>query len=249
MKICSFLKSKHIKLGVALVFALIFATFSQGCKSEDQELSLPKNFIKVYYLFDISGSYHANADGDTSPLRESILKAKEIVLYLAQLQDPKYFPQVHQIGFIGEQVEKNLPGIRIEQQGIFDKPEQGLSNFISSLISIDAVPCSQGTDIYAGLYKASQSLAGSNSVNQLIIIFSDFHPDTQNPSSYKIDLKNIKVFGYYTETGNSLQNPGNLQGDIKSFEQILKTSNCNSFSLLHLDAFDTSQIWDIIHGQ
>ncbi len=203
---------------------------------------------KVYYLFDISGSYREKLDNDSTPLRESINLAKEILKFSAELQDPRQFPQTHQIGFISERIRHGKPATRIDQVGIFDKPSQDLKTFAKELNNVLQTRPAGATDIYGGLYKAVQALKESNAKNKVIILFSDLHIATQNPSNYKIDMSDIKLLGYYIETGKARQDPSILQNDIRNFEEILRKTKCSQWRLVHLDAFDTSQISEILRN-
>lgn len=202
--------------------------------------------IKVYYLFDISGSYRENLNNGSTPLHESVKRAHQILKHLSELQDPTNFPQTHQIGFISERILHGKPATRIDQVGIFDKPGQDLETFAKELDNVLTTQSSGATDIYGGLYKAVQALKESNAKNKLIILFSDLHNATQNPSNYEVDMTGIKLIGYYIETGKAKTNPGILQDDIRKFEEILRKTNCSRWHLIHLDAFDTSQINEML---
>lgn len=210
-------------------------------------LGCEAQIVKVYYLFDISGSFRIKAETGKSPLEESVDKAKQIVMYLADARG--IAQQSHQIGYISERVRQVESAYNIEPSSPFEI-NKSVKPFLKQLDNVLQTPVAMETDIRAGLYKAAEALQdGDPTTIKLIIIFSDLHSDTDNPDRYPLKLNNIRVLAYYVETENRRDHPEWLIEDKQKFANMLDEAGCKKYKLFNISAFNLNQVRSMLESE
>lgn len=196
----------------------------------------PLSGTRIFYLFDITGSFQKPDRTGTTPLMASVRLAKKFVDELSIDQNlPGQFPQEHRIGYIGKEV------IQIHGKDWFPissapnpfDPGAGTETFKAELDSVLRASPAEETDLYAGVYTAAEALKSAHITHKLLITFSDFDQTSKNPTSQaEIDLSGVKVILVYTETG--LKKPDILKKDVKDFEEWLKQKGAKVVHSIHL---------------
>lgn len=209
----------------------------------------PQSGTRVFYLFDISGSYRIPEADRNTPLKASINFAKKIVDQLSvDKQIQGQFPQQHRIGFISKEITHSYGKDWFEigkAPNPFD-PGTSTENFKTELDSVLSLPIAGETDIYAGLYIAAEALKTAHVRNKLLIVFSDFDNTSQNPVPQEVSLQGVKVVMVYSETNKKDANK--LIANRKKFEEVLKSAGCANVLSMHLIAAGQLDILALLKG-
>lgn len=206
---------------------------------------------RVFYLFDISGSFRKPDVDGVSPLRASVDFAKLVVDDLSRDKNIQgQFPQEHRIGYISQEIMNRYGKGWFtigRATGIFNK-ETGTDQFRTELDSILMLPSSEVTDLYLGLYSAAEALNTASVRHKLLIIFSDLH-QTSRSSSDKVDIRldGVKVIMIHTETNEIY--PDTSINDRTVFKQKLKAAGCTKILNINLTSVSIADIETILKEQ
>jgi hypothetical protein len=197
----------------------------------------PQTGTRVFYLFDVSGSFRRPDQSGTTPLKASIELGKKIVDQLSTDKGIQgQFPQQHRIGYISSEIMYRFGKDWFEigrAPNPFD-PGSSTDAFKAELDSVFSLPSAGSTDIYNGLYTASEALKSAHVRNKLLIVFSDFDHTSTNPIPKDLDFESIKVVLVYAETNKKDAN--RLSANRKQIEETLRSHDCKTILSMHLVA-------------
>ena len=157
--------------------------------------------MDIFYLFDVSGSYHQEILDDAVDFSEDLFSE------LSNVDKPIY-PQKHQLNVIDEYGLTGEPCRDVISQGftnVFITPSKKKSSRFKSKCLADILKNNpaKNTDMYGAILWAQDSLEDSPAKRKALLIFSDFK---DNPAQYfeeninSIDLSNIAVVLFWSDT-------------------------------------------------
>ncbi len=198
-------------------------------------LSFTQTGTDIFYLFDISGSYHKDV------LKKAVSFAEDFHNHISDSDRPEYiFPQKHMLSVINEFSLAGEPCTSIiepTKKGAFIKTKKVKNDkFPSNCLKnvLESKPANN-TDIYGGLLYAQTSLDFPKK-RKALIIFSDFkdYPAKKIINIIEsIDLENIAVFLIWSDT--NVQQDGakskKLSNQFKKFAQQRNALDVKIYSL------------------
>lgn len=198
-------------------------------------LSFTQTGTDIFYLFDISGSYHKDV------LKKAVSFAEDFHNHISDSDRPEYiFPQKHMLSVIDEFSLAGDPCTSIiepTKKGAFIKTKKVKNDKFSSncLKNVLESKPANNTDIYGGLLYAQTSLDFPKK-RKALIIFSDFkdYPAKKIKNIIEsIDLENIAVFLIWSDT--NVQQDGaqskKLSNQFKKFAQQRNALDVKIYSL------------------
>jgi len=191
----------------------------------------------IFYLFDISGSYHKDV------LKKAVSFAEDFYSHISDSDRPEYlFPQKHMLSVIDEFSLAGNPCMSIIPQpnkNAFRKTKKVRNDKFSSncLKTVLESRPAKNTDIYGGLLYAQTSLDFPKK-RKALIIFSDFkdYPAKEIKNIIEsIDLVNVAVFLIWSDT--NVQQDGSISKDLANqFKEFAQQRNALNVKIYSLDS-------------
>ncbi|MDA9841830.1 hypothetical protein N9C34_04165 [Candidatus Marinimicrobia bacterium] len=198
-------------------------------------LSFAQTGMDIFYLFDISGSYHDDV------LEKAVNFSEDFHDHISGSDQQEYlFPQKHMLSVIDEFSLKGDPCLNVieaTRKGAFIRTKKIKNDKFSSeclKTVLDSEPANN-TDIYGGVLYAQNSLDFPKR-RKALIVFSDFkdYPAQRMQNIIdSIDLKDIAVFLIWSDT--DIKKGGaqskKLSKEFKKFAQERNALDVKVYSL------------------
>ena len=223
------------KLFGILIFATLISTSTSA-----------KDGLRVVYLFDVSGSFHATTVNFATESAEEIFEA-----IVDKSEGIPEYPQKHFVSTISEQ-SINIGGfcraMRIEKPNLYKPAPQNFDQFYDCIEKVRDSDIAPGTDIYGALHQSAEILSSTRLHGKAIIMYTDLLNYSGRDSSVinNIDLTDIVVVVLYEYSQDSVINTQVLKDAKREFEGNLEKMGAKKYKIEHLVSVDADEIVEFL---